>query len=97
MQAYPQHVPVMKRGIAKAARGDVFTTEVKMERTGYPTAFLDVSVQPVRGPEEEIVYLLFEARDITELKTAQDSPPEPEDGGARSAFTGGSRTTSTTC
>ena len=47
--AYPQHVPVMKKAIAEPARGKVFTAEVKMEREGVPTAYLDVSVQPVRS------------------------------------------------
>ena len=52
MRAYPQHIGVMKKGIQAAAKGKVFTTEVKMEREGVAAAYLDVSVQPVRGPDE---------------------------------------------
>ena len=50
----------------KAAKGEIFTTEVRMEREGTPTAFLDVSVQPVKDGDGKIIYLLFEARDITD-------------------------------
>src|SRR4029079_1201511 len=72
LTAYPQHRGLMKRGIATAAAGNVFTAEVKMDREGVRASVLGVSVQPVRDADGAIVYLLFEARDITDLKATQE-------------------------
>jgi len=89
MQAYPQHIGLMKRAIAQAATGELFNEEVTMEREGVPTAYLDISVQPVREDNGKIIYLLFEARDITDLKAAQEQLRQSQKMEALGQLTGG--------
>ncbi|MEO7411675.1 MAG: PAS domain-containing protein [Sphingomicrobium sp.] len=89
MRAYPHHIPLVKQAVAKAAAGELFNEEVMMERAGSPTAYLDVSMQPVRDDNGTIIYLLFEVRDITELKNAQAQLRQSQKMEALGQLTGG--------
>ena len=89
LQNYPQHIALMKQAVAAAAKGEPFRTEVRMEREGVPAAYLDYSMAPIRDASGKIVYLLTEARDITELKAAQEQLRQSQKMEALGQLTGG--------
>jgi PAS domain S-box-containing protein len=71
------HTPEVQQrvmqAVRSASRGEPVRFETSLAIGQRPTRVLDVSVKPVRGEQGDIVFLLAEARDVTEQRRAESA------------------------
>ncbi len=61
----------LREAIARAATGEMFRVEWPLRRPSGETVVFDFSLRPVRDGHGDVVFIVPEGRDITDLKRAQ--------------------------
>jgi PAS domain S-box-containing protein len=87
--AYDGLPSVLKDIVEAGAKGMTVRREVELTRDGVRAAALDLSVAPVHDSSGELEYLVIEARDVSELKAAQDQLRQSQKMEALGQLTGG--------
>ena len=88
-QRHPEHRAFAREAVALAAAGETVRAELAMHGEDGASATLDVSLRAVRDGKGRIIYLLLEARDVTDLKQAQDQLRQSQKMEALGQLTGG--------
>ncbi len=65
-------IPMLQDGIKRAADGQTIRRQIATHPAKGEVRFIDFSLKPAFGVEGNILYLIAEGRDITELKMVQD-------------------------
>jgi len=89
MKPYPGLRPGLKAVVEMAATGTPVDREITLQRDGAATVHLELTLLPIRDAQGQIEYILLEARDVTELKAAQDQLRQSQKMEALGQLTGG--------
>jgi PAS domain S-box-containing protein len=84
----PEAAQAMRRLIERAAEGATAEAELRIRCNGQAATHL-ASVKPVLGPDGKPIYLVGEARDVTELRGAQEQLRQSQKMEALGQLTGG--------
>lgn len=67
----PGAAEIVQQGIDTARAGETFRREISLNRPHTEPMIFDFSITPVRDDEGRVIYLVPEARDISEVKRAE--------------------------
>lgn len=88
-QAFPDDLDDLRGHIAKAAAGETIVDERELRSPDRPTTFLQSTFQPIFDDDGAVRFILMEARDMSDLKIAQDQLRQAQKMEALGQLTGG--------